>query len=73
MNNDTIIFNELLKSECIKNNIIYFDLIEECSEKINNKTLLKSEFIGDDHHYKGYRDISTFNIKISYYNTKNNI
>jgi len=73
MNKDTIIFNDLLKNECIKNNIIYFDTIEECSYKKDNDIYIKSEFIGDDHHYNGCRDIGTLQNRISNYNKKNNI
>jgi hypothetical protein len=61
LNNDTILFNKLLKQECLLNNITYFDLTDECTYYNNDLIYLKKEFIGNDHHYNGCRDITTLN------------
>jgi len=61
LNNDTILFNNLLRQECLLNNITYFDLTDECTYFNNGLIYLKKEFIGNDHHYNGCRDITTLN------------
>lgn len=73
LNNDTIEFNNLLKNECLVNNITYFDLTDECSYFDNNFIYLKNEFIGNDHHYKGCRGINALTEAINKYNEINNI
>ena len=73
LNNDTIVFNNLLKQECLLNNITYFDLTDKCTYVDNNLTYLNHEFIGNDHHYKGCRTLSALNIYMNIYNVNNNI
>ena len=60
INQDILIFNSLLKKECIKYNISYFDTNQECKMKNNN--LLEPAFEGLDHHYKGAEFRSAFMI-----------
>lgn len=73
MNNDTIIFNELLKNQCQSNSIKYFDLTYECTIKIDNKIMLCPTYIGNDHHYNGCRGLSVILNNIKIYNDNNNI
>jgi len=73
LNNDTIIFNNLLKQICLLNNITYFDLTDQCTYINNNLLYLRPEFIGNDHHYKGCRALSVLNKYINEYNLNNNI
>lgn len=61
LNNDTILFNNLLKQECLLNNITYFDLTDECTYINNNQVYLRPEFIGNDHHYNGCMSITNLN------------
>jgi hypothetical protein len=53
INNNIIQFNILLKEKCECNNIIYFDLIDETCQYINNTIEIKKDFIGYDYHYRG--------------------
>ena len=56
---DVLFFNELLMVKSRENNIKYFDTTNECSKN----GILKKEFVGKDHHYRGaeIRDLSTYN------------
>ncbi len=56
-NRDIIMFNKILLTKCVENNIIYFDLIEETS----NNFIVNDEFIGCDHHYKGAEMMQPYN------------
>jgi hypothetical protein len=55
---DVLFFNELLMLKSRENNIKYFDTTNECSKN----GILKKEFVGKDHHYRGaeIRDLSTY-------------
>jgi hypothetical protein len=72
MNNDTLLFNELLKIKCENNLIKYFDLTNECVIKINDKLTLNSKYVGNDHHYKGCRGIAYILSSIKNFNENNN-
>ena len=63
-NEDIKLFNYLLKTECKKNNIKYFDLTNECTYQKNGIIHVKNEFIGQDHHYKGGEMKPVYNSKI---------
>lgn len=71
MNKDTIIFNKMLQDACDKNNIVYFDLTDECTYNSENNFKLKNEFIGNDHHYNGSHGLGILNNIIREYNLKN--
>ena len=52
--NNHLLFNKILKQKCKQNNILYFDLIDECSYNEDNITKIKEIFLPfGDHHYKG--------------------
>ena len=59
INKDAIIFNQMLQQKCDINNIKYFDLIDECTYINKNEYYLKPDYIGNDHHYNGCRDLSS--------------
>jgi hypothetical protein len=50
-----LLFNDILKSKCIENNIKYFDLTNECCNINENEITIKKEYINinEDHHYNG--------------------
>ena len=54
MVNDILHFNSILEMLCKKYHIPYFDTTDVCSIKdFNDMNILRDEFIGKDHHYKG--------------------
>jgi len=53
VNNNAILFNALLKNECMDNDIEYFDLLRETSIIEDNQIVVNPLFIGLDNHYKG--------------------
>jgi hypothetical protein len=73
INNDTLFFNNMLKNKCCINDIKYFDLINECTYKIDDKIILLPEYIGQDHHYNGCCGFSIIENSIKIYNANFNI
>jgi hypothetical protein len=59
---DHLLFNQLLKEQCLRNEIKYFDLIDECCEYINGKIRIKDPFINPngDHHYYGCQLVRSY-------------
>jgi hypothetical protein len=53
VNNNAILFNALLKNECLDNDIEYFDLLAETSIIEDNHIAVNPLFVGLDNHYKG--------------------
>lgn len=52
-NLDLIFFNKILRNYCEDNNIVYFDLTDECTVNSSEGIILKDEYVGKDHHYAG--------------------
>lgn len=50
-NRHILLFNSILKEECEKNNIVYFDTTEECFDF--EKFTLKEKYLGRCNHYRG--------------------
>lgn len=60
-NLDLILFNKILRNYCVDNNIVYFDLTNECTVNNNESVILKDIYIGRDHHYAGAEMPITYN------------
>jgi hypothetical protein len=60
-NDDILLFNSILKKECLLKDIKYFDTTSKCCKITDEFIFLNKKYIGKDYHYKGAENDDFFN------------